>query len=81
MTLSNQFKTNKIDFRTKRQEFVTNFIKSMTLLKKVKTNKSSSMTNKIVLRTKMQRVMTVLIKSMTKIVYLRTKFKTIRASV
>ena len=60
---------------------MTNFIKSMTLLKKVKTNKSSSMTNKIVLMIKTQRVMTVLIKSMTKIVYLRTKFKTIRASV
>lgn len=73
--------TNKPNFRTKRQRLMTNCIQSMTLLKKVKTNKANSMTNKIVFMTKMQRVMTVLIKSITKIIYLRTNFRTIRTSV
>lgn len=66
--------TNKIIFRTKRQELMTNFNQSMTLSEK-------SMTNKIVFMTKRQRLMTNLSRIMTKITNLRTNFRTIRTSV
>ena len=73
--------TNKPNFRTKRQRLMTNFIQSMTLLKKVKTNKSNSMTNKIVFMTKRQRLVTNLSRVTTKITNLRTNFRTIKTSV